>query len=186
MADPTSISLLDRLRHPGEQQAWERFVALYTPLLYYWAQRMGLRPQDAGDVVQEVFKTLVKKLHAFRYDPQKSFRSWLREVLRKKCIDRQRVKSIPLVDEGVSKVPDPAEPDDFIEQEYREYIVRRALQLMQKEFKPTTWKACWAFVVEAKPAAAIARELGISEQAVFTAKWRVLRRLREEFQSLLE
>jgi DNA-directed RNA polymerase specialized sigma subunit len=32
----------------------------------------------------------------------------------------------------------------------------------------------------------IARELGISEQAVFTAKWRVLRRLREEFQGLLE
>jgi RNA polymerase sigma-70 factor (ECF subfamily) len=186
MADPTSISLLDRLRHPGEQHAWERFVALYTPLLYYWAQRMGLRPQDAGDVVQEVFKTLVEKLQAFRYDAQRSFRGWLREVLRNKCIDRQRVNSIPLVDQGVSKVPDPAQPDDFIEQEYREYIVRRALQLMQKEFKPATWKACWAFVVEAKPAAVIARELGISEQAVFTAKWRVLRRLREEFQSVLE
>jgi RNA polymerase sigma-70 factor (ECF subfamily) len=185
MADSTFISLLDRLRHPDDQQAWERFVALYTPLLYYWAQRVGLRPQDAGDVVQEVFKTLVEKLHAFRYDPQKSFRGWLREVLRNKCIDRQR-DSVPLVDEGVSKLPDPAEPDDFIEQEYRNYIVRRALQLMQTEFKPTTWKACWAFVVEAKPAAVIARELGITEQAVFTAKWRVLRRLREEFQSLLE
>src|SRR5579872_4330378 len=125
MADSTSISLLDRLRRP-DQQAWERFVALYTPLLYYWAQRMGLRPQDAGDVVQEVFKTLVEKLHAFRYDPQKSFRGWLREVLRNKCTDHRRGNSIPPADEAVSKLPDPADPDDFIEQEYRRYIVRRA------------------------------------------------------------
>jgi len=35
----TSVSLLERLRQPTAQQAWQRFVDLYTPLLYYWACR---------------------------------------------------------------------------------------------------------------------------------------------------
>src|SRR4029434_8340742 len=35
----TSSSLLERLRQPdGNGQAWDRFVTLYSGLLYYWAR----------------------------------------------------------------------------------------------------------------------------------------------------
>src|SRR5438445_6391414 len=54
----TSTSLLGRLRQPGERQAWQRFTELYTPLLYYWARRLGMQPSDAADLVQEVFALL--------------------------------------------------------------------------------------------------------------------------------
>ena len=63
----TSISLLERLRHPGQAEAWARLVELYTPLLYYWACRMGLPSQDASDLVQDVLVTLVQKLPQFVY-----------------------------------------------------------------------------------------------------------------------
>src|SRR5262245_1478691 len=53
--DTTSVSLLERLRRPGAHEAWARFVHLYTPLLYYWARRLGLREEDAADLVQDVF-----------------------------------------------------------------------------------------------------------------------------------
>jgi RNA polymerase sigma-70 factor (ECF subfamily) len=76
----TPPSLLERLRQPAEQQAWERFVELYTPLIYYWAHRVGLEGHDAADLVQDVFTVLVQKLPEFHYDPQKSFRSWLHTV----------------------------------------------------------------------------------------------------------
>ena len=36
----TPISLLKRLRRPGENEAWNRFAALHTPLLYHWARRL--------------------------------------------------------------------------------------------------------------------------------------------------
>src|SRR5687768_3792442 len=45
----TSLTLLERLRQPGDQEAWTRFVQLYTPLLYHWARRAGLQEQDAAD-----------------------------------------------------------------------------------------------------------------------------------------
>jgi RNA polymerase sigma-70 factor (ECF subfamily) len=49
-----------------------------------------------------------------------------------------------------------------------------------------TWQACWEFVVRDRPAAAVAAELGITVNAVYLAKSRVLRRLREELQGLLD
>ena len=39
----TSPSLLQRLRGPVDNEAWTLFVKLYTPLLFYWARKLGLQ-----------------------------------------------------------------------------------------------------------------------------------------------
>jgi RNA polymerase sigma-70 factor (ECF subfamily) len=57
---------------------------------------------------------------------------------------------------------------------------------MEGEFQPTTWKAFWQAVPLGRPAAEVAAELGISENAVYLAKGRVLRRLRQELNGLLD
>jgi RNA polymerase sigma-70 factor, ECF subfamily len=185
----TPASLLERLRLPAEPAAWARLVELYTPLLYSWSRRLGLQAQDAADLVQEVFTVLVVKLPEFRYDPQKSFRAWLRTVLLNKWRNRQRRHAgAPLEAAGVP-LPDRAgadAPDAFGDAEYRQRLVGRALHLMRAEFQPATWKACWEFVAEGRPAAEVARELGVTVNAVYLAKSRVLRRLREELEGLLD
>jgi hypothetical protein len=63
----TPESLLDRLRQLLDQEAWERFLSLYTPLLYAWVRCVGSQDQDAADLVQEVFVTLVQVLPTFRF-----------------------------------------------------------------------------------------------------------------------
>jgi RNA polymerase sigma-70 factor (ECF subfamily) len=183
----TPASLLERLRQPGAQEAWGQFVELYTPLLYYWAHRMGLGNQDAADLVQDVFMILVQKLPEFTYDRHRSFRSWLRTVTLNKWRD-SRKRGGPQLVGGLEALPDRAGPeadDTFWEAEYRRHLVGQALAIMQAEFQPTTWKACWEFVVGGKPAARVAEELGISENAVYIAKSRVLRRLRKELEGLI-
>src|SRR5438552_17277524 len=77
----TPVSLLERLHQPAADEAWQRFVKLYTPLLYHWACRVGLQGADAADLVQDVLTLLVQKLPEFKYDSQKSFRAWLRTVM---------------------------------------------------------------------------------------------------------
>jgi RNA polymerase sigma-70 factor (ECF subfamily) len=57
---------------------------------------------------------------------------------------------------------------------------------MQGEFEPATWQACWATLAEGRPAAEVAAQQGITENAVYIAKCRVLRRLRREFEGLIE
>jgi RNA polymerase sigma-70 factor (ECF subfamily) len=185
--DTTPASLLQRLRRPGEREAWQRFAELYTPLLYYWARCRGLQPQDAADLVQEVFATLTQKLPEFSYDRHRCFRSWLRTVLLNKWRDLRRRPGLPLdADADVDALPAPEDGDGLSRTEYGEFVIRRALQIMRTDFEPTTWKACWEYVAMDRPAAEVAAELGIRVAAVYVAKSRVLRRLRQELGGLLE
>src|ERR1700719_3689870 len=88
--DRTPASLLEQVRNPADQEAWKRFVHLFTPLLFHWAHRIRLQDQDAADLVQDVFTVLVQKLPEFHYDPHKSFRAWLKTVLLNKWRQHQR------------------------------------------------------------------------------------------------
>jgi RNA polymerase sigma-70 factor, ECF subfamily len=184
----TPASLLERLKLPAPQDAWDRFVRIYTPFIYHWARQAGLQTADAADLVQDVLTTLLRTIPTFHYDKQRSFRAWLRTVTMNCWRDRCR----RLATRPMGSLPNPeeiAEPDtdgSFSEIEYRRQLVARALELMQVEFQPATWKACWEFVVNSRSAADVARELKISENAVYIAKSRVLRRLHEELHGLLD
>jgi RNA polymerase sigma-70 factor (ECF subfamily) len=186
--DETPASLLERLRRPNERQAWDRFVDLYTPLIYFWACRMGLQAQDAADLVQEVFAALLQKMPEFRYDAGGSFRAWLRTVVVNKWLDLRRraatarTAGAPVPAEVIS--PDPAAA--AWEEEHRRHLAGRALELMRADFEPTTWKACWEMAARGRPAAEVAAELGITPAAAYAANSRVLRRLRREMEGLLD
>lgn len=180
----TSISLLERLKQPGRPDAWDRFVELYTPLLYYWARRTGLPEHEAGDMVQDVFVVLLQKLPEFTYDGRGNFRGWLRTVTLNKWREGQRRRRPEPTE--LSDLAAPEESGTFEEVEYRRQLVGRALELMRAEFQPTTWKACWEYVVVGRPVPEVARELGVTVNAVYLAKSRVLRRLRQELGGLLD
>ncbi|NLF69057.1 MAG: sigma-70 family RNA polymerase sigma factor [Candidatus Anammoximicrobium sp.] len=88
----TSATLLDRIRDLKNQQDWERFIAIYGSFLTRFLRRRGLTHDDALDVVQETFVTLVDHIGDFRYDPEKRFRGWLATVALRKAwryLDRQ-------------------------------------------------------------------------------------------------
>ncbi len=183
----TPVTLLERIRKPGDDDAWNRFVELATPLLYAWAHRVGLRRDDAADLVQEVFLLLAVKLPEFEYDPSRSFRGWLRQVTLNKWHERQRrLDPSALVDDDAFDEVAGPEAEAFWEADYRQYLVARAMDIMQAEFEPKTWRACWEHVVSGRSAAEVAAELGLTVGAVYVAKCRVIKRLREELGDLME
>jgi RNA polymerase sigma-70 factor (ECF subfamily) len=190
MEPTTPVSLLDRLRRqPGDAADWARLVSLYTPLLYHWARRTGLRPADAEDLVQDVFTALVRKLPECRYDPQRSFHRWLKTVLLNQWRDQIKRRPVPRPAGDDPRLTEQSAADGldgWIEQEHRAYLARRALELMRRDFQPATWKAVWAVVVEGRPAAEAAAEQGLTANALYVARFRVLARLRQEFDGLLD
>jgi RNA polymerase sigma-70 factor, ECF subfamily len=187
--ESTPISLLDRLRQPAAGPDWDRFVLLYTPLLYLWVNRLGVAGPDADDVVQDVFVALVQALPAFQYDAAGRFRGWLWTVTRNKVRERTRRALVPTAACDLNALAGPQGDDpegEIDEREYREYVTRRALELMRSDFEPASWRAFWATVVDGRTADDAAAELGITPNAVYLAKGRVLRRLREELTGLLD
>jgi len=58
--DTTPVSLLQRLREDNDPKDWSDFISLFTPLLCRWAQEMRMPSQEAEDMIQEVFTTLLR------------------------------------------------------------------------------------------------------------------------------
>jgi RNA polymerase sigma-70 factor (ECF subfamily) len=177
------------LRQPFDPQAWDRFVTLYTPLIYAWGRHVGLQDPDAADLVQEVFVTLVQVLPGFSYDARKGFRRWLRTVTLNTWRDRRKRsgdRPLPADEAALAVAEAPDGLDAFWETEYRRQLATRAMLLMQADFRPATWKAFWEQVVVGRPAKEVARELGLSPGAAYAAKFRVLERLRHELAGMLE
>jgi len=183
--ESTPVSLVERLKHREDAVAWARFANLYTPIIFTWAQRIGLQDADARDLVQDVFAVLIQKMSDFRYDPTRSFRAWLKTVALNKARERQRRRTEEQLVNDVD-LADSADSQVFWEVEFRNDVLRRAIQIMQTEFQPTTWKACWGVLVDGRPAAEVAAELGIRVGAVYAARFRVLTRLRVELAGMLD
>ena len=164
----TPISLLERLAQPHDAAAWAQFVRLYTPLLFSWAQRTGLQEADAADLLQDVFAVLVVQMPAFRYQPGRSFRGWLRTVLlnRWRALQRKRRPAL-LGAEQLDDLAEPADPEPPGEAEERRQLLAGCLGLLQGEFSPVSWQA-------------------FHQTAVYIARSRILRRLRRELAGLLD
>jgi RNA polymerase sigma-70 factor, ECF subfamily len=183
----TSVSLLHRLRAGTDARDWERFVRLYAPLLFRWARRAGAQDADAADLVQDVLTVLFHKLPAFDYDGTRSFRAWLRTVLLNRWRDvcRRRAAGPDRADDRALGAA-PARDDDAEEREDRQRLVARALELICGDFQPHVWRAFWEAFTSGRDAAAVAADLGVRVEVVYSAKCRVLRRLREELDGLID
>ena len=76
----TSASLLDQARD-RQPAAWQRLVALYTPLLHCWLTAAGLQPADRDDLSQRILEILVRQLPDFAHNGRPgAFRAWLRGI----------------------------------------------------------------------------------------------------------
>lgn len=167
-------------------------VTLYYPLVCRWCACRGLQPNDCVDVAQEVFIAVAKHIPRFRRETQRdSFCAWLRKISQSKLNDywRRQEKQANSIGGSearrwLSEIPGTASvaADAPLSVDEEAIVVRAALDVLNAEFEPRTWKAFWRVVVDGQPAARVAEELGTSSNAVYLAKSRVLRRLREELE----
>jgi RNA polymerase sigma-70 factor (ECF subfamily) len=189
----TASSLLDqvRARDPG---GWQRLVHLYGPLVYGWARRAGLQAADAADVMQEVFRGVLTGVGGFRRDrPGSSFRAWLWGITHNKLRDFwRRLASQPAAPGGpdaqqrlaqlAAEEGGPSAGPQLSAQTLG--LFRRAVELLRSEFEERSWRAFWRVVVEGQRPAAVAADLGMTVNAVYVAKSRILHRLRRELGEL--
>jgi RNA polymerase sigma-70 factor (ECF subfamily) len=172
--------------------AWDRLVGLYSPLVYRWCRQASLQAADAADVGQEVFGAVARKITDFRRDrPGATFRGWLRTITRNKILDHRRRQCRSATATGGTEAQLllqqlPAGDSEADEAAEASLVYHQALALLHQEFEERTWQAFWRVAVSGQAPPDVAAELGMTVNAVYLAKSRVLRRLREEFADLLE
>lgn len=191
----TSLSLLERLRNSPESEGWGRLVNLYAPLFQVWLRRYDVQDSDAHDLVQEVLLTVSKELATFEHHGHPgAFRGWLKGILvnRLKKFWRSRDRHPEARGDSdfaarIGQLEDSAsEMSRIWDREHDQYVLRQLLSLAEPHFEATTWRAFCRVALEGANADTVAQELGISKNAVIVAKCRVLSRLRQESQGLIE
>lgn len=105
----------------GELDAFEELVRRYEKRVYAVALRSSGSPEDAADIVQEVFLRAWRSIESFRGDS--GFSTWLFRITMNMCVDFARHKhsqpqtqSIVDEEENERQVPDTAPtPEEHLE-----------------------------------------------------------------------
>ena len=188
----TRVTLIGRLRSaPSDPVAWGEFVEWYGQKILIWCRAWGLQEADAQDVTQEVFLKLSGRMQDFKYDPQGSFRAWLKTVTHNAWQDylckkpqlgrgsgsdsvMERLAAIEAKDDLTRRMEDAADQE----------LLKEAAARVRLRIEPRTWDAFHLLAVEGKSGAEAAKLLGMKVATVFVARSNVKRMLREELARL--
>ncbi len=183
----TTTLLLDRLRE-GDELAWSPFVERFRGALLRFARASGgLAEEDAEDVAQETLRAFVDGLRSGSYERGRGrLRSWLFGIAANKVKSRREGLAI----EGRHTRPESAagEPgawpdqrslEESFSESFGAALLEFCLAKARTEFDPKTWRAFEAVNFDGRTPAEAALALGMTRNAVFIAKHRVLKRLRE-------
>jgi RNA polymerase sigma-70 factor (ECF subfamily) len=191
--EPTSLSLIDRLKVARpEDYEWERLQGIYLPLIQSWLRRVPGLAAEADDLTQEVFVVVIRELALFELRREGSFRAWLRTITANKatnyCKQRQRRPAIE-IESAAGFLEELVDPESALarewDREHDEHVVRKLLAAVKGDFGATTWTAFCRLALDGLPAARVAEELAMPENAVLLARSRVMRRLKREGGDLL-
>jgi RNA polymerase sigma-70 factor (ECF subfamily) len=190
----TRQSLLFRAQ-TGDEGAWKDLTTLYRPLIVGWLRYQGVPAHEVDDLVQEILLAVVRSLPAFSHSGRRgAFRAWLRTIAHHCACDFWKARARQgqgagdsTVTEALHQLEDPdSELSRQWDEEHDRYVLRCLLDLMELEFEPNTVQAFRRVALEGAPSEVVGQELGMSVGAVYAARSRVLRRLREEAEGLLD
>ena len=191
MNSTTRATLLERLRDGDAVMAWEEFFQRYWRLIHTAARGRGCREHTAEEIVQEMMLTVFKQRDVFRYDPQRGrFRDWLHMVVRNAVAEHQRAPSQRVRARGgdaEDPFPEPADdgpaddgpPDAAWEAAFEESMLAALLDVVRREVTPETYQAFELATLDELSGRQVAKLTGLSRNAVYLARKRVLKRLRE-------
>jgi RNA polymerase sigma-70 factor (ECF subfamily) len=192
--DATRQSLVLRAQN-GEETAWKVLMDLYRPLIIGWLNSQGVPPCDLEDLSQDILLTVVKHLPTFQHSGHRgAFRTWLRTIARSRSIDYWRTLDAGALAPGGSgaaaaleQIEDPSSDlNRQWDEQHDRYVLDCLLDLVEEEFEPITLQAFRRLALDGITGAAVAEELGMSVAAAYGAKSRVLQRIRQEAEGLID
>jgi RNA polymerase sigma-70 factor (ECF subfamily) len=192
--DVTRQSLLVRAQ-AGDEGAWQDLTDLYRPLIVGWLRHQAVPASEVDDLVQDIFLSVVRNLSSFRHSGRRgAFRSWLRAIAHSRACDFWRARGRQALASGDSDVAEALrqleDPDSELnrqwDEEHNQYVLRCLLDVMELEFETSTVQAFRRVALEGASSEQAAQELGLSVGAVYIAKSRVLHRLRQEAEGLID
>ncbi|MEW6996730.1 RNA polymerase sigma factor [Colwelliaceae bacterium BS250] len=106
----------------GKKSAWLALVKRYETPIYNYALRMVSNPDDALDLMQDVFIAVFRNLASFRGDSK--FKSWLFRIAHYRCIEHYRRKK------PTQSLDDEPEVESLVQDSCPEYDMQQSQQAL--------------------------------------------------------
>ena len=189
----TSSSLL-RSAKDNDPAAWRRMVDTYSRRIYRWCRQSRLAPEDASDVVQEVFRAVARKLIDFQHEREgDTFRGWLFRITQNKIRDHANRRPGRLetawggteAQRQFNDLPEALSDSGSSDGGQRgtgrtpPSAIELAMDRIRAEFSDRDWKVFWRVVVDGQTSKEAGEQFQMSSNAVRLVKMRMLRRFRE-------
>ena len=189
----TRDSLLVQVQDPANREAWELFARIYRPAIVRIALARGLQHADAQDLSQQVLMAVASAIgHWEKRDESTRFRHWLSRVTKNAILNALMRRPLDLAVGGSSVEELLREAVDrdgattaLIETELRRELYLRAAEMVKVEFRPDTWQAFELSAAGDLTTEEVAAKLGKSVGAIYTARSRIMFRLREVISELM-
>lgn len=184
----TSTHLLDGLKKPENRTIWKQFVQRYQPMLESYARRFGLSDADAQDAAQQTLVAFSSSYQAGQYQRDKGrLRVWLfgiarnqiKNLARKKGRQEKNIAQPLSQTDFFANVDDENQLERIWEEEWRQAVLRQCLEEVRKEFDDKSIDAFERFAWKGIPAQEVGEQLDMTPNAVFIAKHRIMKRIRE-------
>ncbi len=189
----TSLTLIQKLQEPGNEEAWVRLCERYRPILLAVIRRSGAPEAEHDDVAQETLAVILDKFRRGEYDRSKGrLKSWLAGIALNKIREfrrRRRRQSERTVESGSAtgfwdRIPDTRELIDVFEHEWQAGLLGEALRQVRLQVDAKTFEAFKLYAIDGREPEDVAAHLGMAREAVYNAKSRVLARLRRTREEL--
>lgn len=146
--DSTILEWIQQAKR-GDQDAFAELVYNYQDAVYNLTYRMLGERSEAEDAAQETF--LRAYLHLYRYDADRSFKTWLLSIASNHCIDRLRKRRIrwmslddPLPSESALALSsNEPTPEEWSLSSERGQSIQRLLEELAPEYRAAVILRYW-------------------------------------------
>lgn len=164
------------IQRGGSRQAAERLVELYYNEIYAFVYRQTGQKEDAMDLTQNIFLAVLRAIPS--YNPKKAaFRTWLYRIAANKVIDVRRQSRPAATPLDEMEIP---VQEDFVSQIHNRDLLER-IETYVSSLDPAVQSVFRLRLYGERSFGEIAAALGQSEAAVKSQYYRLLGRIREEF-----
>jgi RNA polymerase sigma-70 factor (ECF subfamily) len=195
---PTRATLILRLKDWQDQASWQEFFDTYWQLIFKFAIKRGLTPDEAGDVVQETMIAVARHMPAFKYDPLLgSFKTWLLNMTSWRVTDQLRLRPLatPPNKPAADHLPEddhPSPPTEHIppdleklwDEEWENNLLAAAIANARRRLDPKQYQIYDFNVNKEWPAERVAQAFAIPVSQVYLAKHRVTELIKAEAERL--
>lgn len=177
MSFTTHFSVLEGIKD-NDNKAWERFFAVYSPLIRLHGKDCGLRSEHLDDLVQNVMLSLVEQIQSFQYDPNRGrFRDYLRHIIRARSCDMLRDI---YKQECFQKMDKPESIlDDLFQTEWEEHIRRSSVEKLKDEVSAKHFQIFQLLDIQNRKVHDVARFFKLPEATIYSIRNRTEEKLKQ-------